>query len=283
MSTASSSTATTDSAPSTNAESALPTDLRMPARIAGPRPTTGVSFIRLVRVELRKMFDTRAGRWLVIGIGLVIAGALLILFLTNGGQHTFADYLQATTMPQAILLPVVGILAVTSEWSQRTGLVTFSLEPRRMRVAWAKVVATLSVGVGAILLSLVLAVAAHQGAITLRGINGDWHLDGLTLLGASLYVLLGMAQALGFGMLFRNTPAAIVAYFILPTAWGILSSLVSWLKDAGAWLDLNRTMNPLFGGTLTTEQWSQLGTSVAVWVVLPVLAGLWLLRRAEVK
>ncbi len=256
---------------------------RLPAPIPGPRPTTGVPFHRLVRVELRKMLDTRAGRWLLIGIGLVIAGVLTILFVQDGGEHPLGDYLQATFMPMAILLPLVGILAVTSEWSQRTGLVTFSLEPRRLRVTWAKVTAALGVGVVAVALSFTLGVAAHAAAIAFRGIQGDWTMDGLALAGAAGYVLLGMAQGLGFAMLLRNTPAAVVTYFVLPTAWTIIGGLVSWVESAAEWLDLNRTMEPLFTGSLTGEQWAQLGTSVSVWVLLPLVLGMWFLTRAEVK
>jgi ABC-2 type transport system permease protein len=183
----------------------------------------------------------------------------------------------------ALMLPVVGILAVTSEWSQRTGLVTFGLEPRRIRVAWAKLVSALLVGLAAFALSLVLAGIAHQSAITFRGITGDWATDALLLLGAGGYVLLGVAQGVGFGMLFKNTPAAIVVFFVLPTAWSILGSMVSWLRDAAVWLDLNQTMQPLFDGSLTGEQWAHLGTSVAVWVVAPLAVGIWRLTRAEVK
>lgn len=264
-------------------ESPLPGTLRMPARLPSADPSNGVPFTRLVRVELRKMLDTRAGRWLIIAIGLVIAGALAIMFFTDGGNHPFGDYLQATTMPQAILLPIVGILAVTSEWSQRTALVTFGLEPRRVRVAWAKLVAALVVGVGAVALSFALGAAAYGAAIGIRGIDGDWSLPGLALAGAAAYVLLGLMQGVGFGMLLRNTPAAIVAYFVLPTAWGVLGSLVTWVESAGAWLDLDRTMNPLFIGSLTGEQWAQLGTAVSVWVLLPLVLGMWRLTRAEVK
>jgi hypothetical protein len=268
---------------SPNAESALPATARIPDRIPGPRPTTGVPFVRLVNVELRKMLDTRAGRWLIIGIGAIIAVALTIMFFNKGGQHSFEDYLQATTMPMAIILPVVGILAVTSEWSQRTGLVTFGLEPRRIRVAWAKLVSALVVGVCAFALSLVLAGIAHQSAITFRGITADWSVDGLVLLGAAGYVLLGIAQGVGFGMLFKNTPAAIVVYFILPTAWSLLGEMVSWLHSAAAWLDMNQTMAPLFEGSLTSSQWAHLGVSVTTWVILPLAVGIWRLTRTEVK
>jgi ABC-type transport system involved in multi-copper enzyme maturation permease subunit len=271
-------------AQSPNAESPLPAIAQMPEGIPGERPRAGVPFTRLVHVELRKMLDTRAGRWLIIGIGVAIAAALVILFFVDGGQHRFEDYLQATTMPTAIILPVVGILAVTSEWSQRTGLVTFTLEPRRVRVGWAKFLASMLVAVGAFVLSLGLAALAHQAAVTLRGITPGWDITALTVTGAALYVFLGLAQGVAFGMLFKNTPAAIVAYFALPTVWGILTGLIASLRTTAEWLDLNRTMGPLFmGSSLTGEQWAQLGTSVAVWVVLPLAIGMWRLTRAEVK
>ena len=40
-----------------------------------------------------------------------------------------------------MLLPIVGILLVSSEWSQRTALITFTLVPQRMRVMSAKLAA----------------------------------------------------------------------------------------------------------------------------------------------
>jgi len=218
-----------------------------------------------------------------IGIGAIIAVALTIMFFNDGGEHPFGEYLQATTMPMALILPVVGILAVTAEWSQRTGLVTFGLEPRRIRVAWAKLLSALFVGVCAFALALALAALAHQAAISFRGITGDWSMDALVLLGAGGYVLLGIAQGVGFGMLFKNTPAAVVVFFVLPTAWSILGSMVSWLGDAATWLDMNQTMQPLFEGSLTSAQWAHLATSVAVWVVAPLAVGIWRLTRAEVK
>ncbi|MDN5765880.1 MAG: ABC transporter permease [Humibacillus sp.] len=268
---------------SAKAESALPTVATMPSRLPGERPTTGIPFSRLTRVELRKQLDTRAGRWLIIAIGLVIATALAINFFTNGGQHSFEDYLSATMLPTAIILPVIGILAVTSEWSQRTGLVTFALEPRRTRVAMAKLVSAVLIGIAAFVLAFALAALVHQAAITFRGINGDWSVGGLVVLGAGLYVLLGLMQGVAFGALFRNTPAAIVVYFVLPTVWGILGGLISWLDTPSQWLDMNRTMQPLFSGSMSGEQWAQLGTSVAVWIVVPLVVGILLLRRAEVK
>ncbi len=105
--------------------------------------TSRVPFGRLIRVELRKLADTRAGRWLLISI---VALTLLVLViqmavvLGNDLHPTFVDFLQGTNTPMGILLPVLGVLSITSEWSQRTAMVTFTLEPSRMRVVLAKMV-----------------------------------------------------------------------------------------------------------------------------------------------
>ena len=45
---------------------------------------------------------------------------------------------------------MLGILLVTSEWGQRTGMVTFTLEPHRGKVIAAKVVAALVLGLLAV-------------------------------------------------------------------------------------------------------------------------------------
>ena len=94
-----------------------------------------VPFSRLVRVELRKMADTRAGFWLLISVALVTA-AILVIFLLAApdGELTFLNFMGATATPKGFILPVMGILLITSEWGQRTALTTFALEPSRARV-----------------------------------------------------------------------------------------------------------------------------------------------------
>ena len=119
-----------------------------PTASRGPRvgsllsPPSRVPLTRLVGLEVRKMVDTLAGRWLVI-VTVALALALMIGFAVFGdaGQVTVGTSLGAAAGPFGILLPVLGIMAATAEWSQRAGLVTFSLEPRRGRIVLARVVA----------------------------------------------------------------------------------------------------------------------------------------------
>jgi len=58
-------------------------------------------------------------------------------------DQTYTSYLAFAAVGLTILLPVVSILTLTSEWSQRTALTTFTQEPRRTRVINAKVTVSL--------------------------------------------------------------------------------------------------------------------------------------------
>jgi ABC-type transport system involved in multi-copper enzyme maturation permease subunit len=106
--------------------------------------TAGIPFGRLMRVELRKAFDTRAGRWLIgVTAGLALVADLLIAIIVAAQDEALAygDLVAGAAFTCSVLLPVVGIMLVTSEWSQRTAMTTFALEPRRMRVVSAKLLA----------------------------------------------------------------------------------------------------------------------------------------------
>ena len=266
-----------DPSGSSHRRSALP-------RIPGARPTDAVPFRRLVAVEFRKQLDTRAGRWLLITIGLVIAAVVAIMLFVGGGAHGYGGYLAATSGPLMVLVPIVGILAATAEWSQRTGLTTFALEPRRHRVVLAKVVASLVAATASLGVALVLAAVANLIAVHGRGADSTWSLSGRLLTGVAVVLVLSLAQGVGFGLSLLNTPAAIVGYFVLPTAWMALTSLVERMRTVGEWLDLGSATAPLVeGAAMQARDWAQVGTASLLWVVLPLVIGLWRVRRSEVK
>ena len=81
------------------------------------------------------MFDTRSGFWLLASIGItaVLATGAVILFAPDD-ELTYDTFAAAIGFPMAVILPMIAILSVTSEWSQRSGLTTFTLVPHRGRV-----------------------------------------------------------------------------------------------------------------------------------------------------
>src|SRR3954452_15235772 len=113
---------------------------------------------RLTAVELRKATDTRAGFWLQLATaGITLAAAVILLMIDKSGT-TLQDVLSVAVQPAGVLLPIVGILLVTSEWSQRTALITFTLVPERLPVLAAKLVASVLIALAATLAAIVVSV-----------------------------------------------------------------------------------------------------------------------------
>jgi ABC-2 type transport system permease protein len=258
-------------------------------RPASPRradlgPIAPVPLGRLVRVETRKQVDTLAGRWFLVTIGLVVALVVGIMLFVDGGNHSLMNYLTATSTPLAVLLPILGIMTATAEWGQRTAMTTFALEPRRGRVVLAKIISSLLLGALAFVVAFALAALAHGLAVTVRDATPQWEVSGWVVGGAVLLLAFSLGQGLAFGMALLNTPAAIVAYLVLPMVWSILTQLITWMRDVATWLDPSLTLMPLSTGEAPTgEQWAQIGTSMALWLALPLAVGVWRVLHREVK
>jgi ABC-2 type transport system permease protein len=254
-----------------------------PARAVRPIPTT-----RLVGVELRKMFDTRAGFWLMASVGIVsvLATAAVIIWAPDEAitQNTFST---AIGMPLSVVLPIIAILSVTGEYSQRTGLTTYNLVPWRGRVITAKVVATLIVGVAAMFVALAVGALGNVVGSAITGLDATWDIT-LTQFGNIVLAnVLGMLMGFMLGVLFRSSAGAIVGYFVyslvLPVAFGTLAAFQEWFRDLQPWVDVNFAVTRLYDQTMTAEYWQQLAASTLVWLWIPLAIGLRAILRAEVK
>jgi ABC-2 type transport system permease protein len=254
----------------------LAAPIRVDTAALHARPRLG----RLVAVELRKMIDTRAGFWLQVATAAITVLAVIVRgVLGDAADHTFASFLTVAVKPAAVLLPVAGILLVTSEWSQRTGMITFALVPARSRVLGAKLVASLILALA--MLSMSVAVAAAAVLVASPGGDGSWaHLA--PLIGQSaVYLTAGMVTGVAFGAILLASAPAIVVLFTLPTAWAALASL-SLFKVAAPWLDTSRALGPLSEEVLSGTQWAHAGTALALWMLLPLLIGILRITRREV-
>ena len=82
-----------------------------------------------------------SGFWLMASIVItsLLATGAVILFAPDD-ELTYSTFATAIGFPMAVILPMIAILSVTSEWSQRSGLTTFTLVPHRGRVIGAKAI-----------------------------------------------------------------------------------------------------------------------------------------------
>jgi len=249
----------------------------LPRASAATRPGLG----RLTLVELRKMTDTRAGFWLLLTTaGLTVLVAVIASLVFPNDESNLLNFLSITVQPASILMPIVGILLVTSEWSQRTAMISFALVPQRSRVLAAKLLAGVTLSAIAFVLGAVVALIATAVA----GADGSetWSLSGALLGQIAFSVVVSMLGGIAFGALLLASAPAIVLYFVLPTVWAALGSIPA-LEGAARWLDQSRTMSPLFEESLSSMQWARVGTSLALWLVLPLVLGFWRVTRGDVR
>jgi len=251
--------------------------------------TSPVPLTRLVGVELRKGFDTRAGRaYSLTVLGLCAVVMLVIALLVTEGFQDFADFLTAMGGTLGFFLPIIPILLVTQEFGQRTGLVTFTLEPRRSRVVLAKLLAGLAITLGVMVVALLLA-AIGTALASLRGFDPDWGLELSQLWSFVLATLIAVFIGFAIAMLVMNTAAAIVLYFvyslIVPTVVAFLSAFIDWFADLAPWIEFNTAQQPLFSGDYrpSVEEWGQILTAGIIWLAVPLALGIWRLLRAEMK
>lgn len=250
-----------------------------------PREGSGLPFHRLVRLELRKAVDTRAGRGLLIAVVLVTAAVLgLTMWLLREDGASFDVLLLATTTPTSVLVPILGILTVGSEWSQRTALITFTQEPRRLRVMAAKTVAAGVLGLVVLVATLALTMLSHAASMVMvDGGQIDVTLTLAQTVNLTVAQLFGVAQGVAFGALFLSVPVAIVAFFLLPVVVNILTTTVALLGRHAQWFDMGVSTTPLMSGQwLSGQQWAHLGTTGLLWLALPLAVGCWRIARKEV-
>lgn len=203
----------------------------------------------LVAAEVRKLTSVRS-TWILTVIGwlLVVIGVLPVVLGVFGPSFTgtsqqVADGVAAIGGSSIIVL-VVGLLAMTTEFRHGTVGRTLQITPSRTRVLVAKLVAGVIyavayvVGALVVVFAVLLLAAAVQGAGLAFG-SAAFEVAWQALVGAVLTAMLGV----GFGALVRAQVVAIV----LALVWiFIVEGLVAqFLPDVGRWLPF-QALNGLF-------------------------------------
>jgi ABC-2 type transport system permease protein len=216
------------------------------APIILPRTRRGghVTQWRVVLSEWTKFRSLRSTRYtllttVVLIIGLAVASAVAVL--TQWSTTTAADKatfepLQVSVVGAAIGVMVIGVLGVlmmTSEFS--TGLVssTFAAVPRRLPVLWAKAAVYSVIALTVTVPAMLVAFFASQAILSSSNLQTDLGHTGVAraVLGAALYLTVTGLLGLGLGGILRSTAAAVTTLtgllFVLPLLVTILPAGLS--------------------------------------------------------
>ncbi|WOC13357.1 ABC transporter permease [Gordonia sp. MP11Mi] len=260
-----------------------------PAVFTGP----GIPLSRLIKVELRKLVDTRASFWLAASIAAISAIIGVVVLIVGPGTSdpgpsgspgtdgniTFANLFDLMTAPMAFLLPVMAILLVTSEWSQRNALTTFTMEPRRERVIIAKLTVSVIASIAAVVIALALGALCNLIGGLIYSNGGVWSISASALISGLLNILVGVLIGFAFAALLLNTPAAIVAYFVVPTVLEIIGAVVPWINDHLIdWIRL-----PMLESSPSGSDWAHFLAGCVIWFAVPLFFGVNRIMRSEVK
>lgn len=216
-----------------------------------------------------------------ITAGLVTTGDPGSEFANNPGGAT----LQGTLLAQ-LIIGVLGVLAMTSEYTTGTIRTTLALVPKRLPVLWAKAAVVAAVNFPTMLASSFIAFFAGQALISSGGMAtaslGD---PGMlrAVIGTAAYLSGVAVLGLAVGTLLRSTAAAIstlvALVFLLPGLGQLLLS-ASWKDNVRQYLPGNAGAS--FSDVHATAGQLSVGAGAAVfaaWVLIPLAMAAVALRR----
>ena len=243
-------------------------------------------FRALLRSEWTKLRSIRS-TWWCPALYLLVVGGTGWLAAASTATAPRSDVARGVTLTgfgvgQLVVL-VLGVLAVTTEFASGMALVSLTVAPRRTRLLLAK---TLVVTLYSALLTAVLVVVCAAAAFTLTEVPGGLQLTspevlrpmGLQVASAALVAVLAVA----LGTLLRSPAGAVgigaALVFVLPPA------LALWGKElamrAAQALPALRVGEDAFAAVATT--WPVGMAVVAGWAVVAWLLGAVLLARRDV-
>ncbi len=230
----------------------------------------------LISAELLKLRSTRSA-WIPLTAALAIA-VIAVVANTSMAGHGANTHLSPAALPGllrasggqivdgAVLLAWIVLSA--GEFRHRTSVTTFLGEPRRLRIAAAKLVSAALTGVAVGLLAEALSAATSAAALSAHHVPLNWSQPGVlsAMVAVPLLAALFGVLGAGLGLLLRNTAAALgLALMWAFVVEGIIPAvtrapgMVRWLPEAAA--------NAVLHGA------SPAATTLSAGVALAVLAG----------
>jgi ABC-2 type transport system permease protein len=243
----------------------------------------------LVFAEFLKFRTTRTAIGVLLAVvaltGIATAGTVGSARDEQLGTTDFSRDVVTSALVTTLVVFLVGIVAVTTEWRHGTVTRTFLVTPRRARVLLAKELWIGLLGVLLFAMALVLMLAIAVPWLSVRGssLAIDGHVVGLVGRGALATMLWG-ALGVGVGAVVQNQTAALIGavIWVLPVE-GLATALLGVfdLEDLGDYLP-GRALSAVDG---TTEGALSLWMGAAVglgYVVAFAVAGWFRIRRQDI-
>ncbi|MDT3438633.1 MULTISPECIES: ABC transporter permease [unclassified Pseudofrankia] len=245
----------------------------------------GYGYAHAVRMEWIKLRTLRSTRWTLLA---AIASAIGIATAVGASEHTdpvsdVTNSILSGVAPGLLLLGILGVLTMTSEYSSGMILATLAAVPNRLRLLAAKAtvfgLAALAVGEAAAFLAFFAGSAALPQGQPAPALDQPAVLRAVVLSGAglSLVSLLG----LGLGAILRHSAVALAVFVVGALLVGQFALVFA--PSAARYVPLGIVANSLAVATPKADAlspWAGLGL-LCLYAAVALGAGGWLLTRRD--
>lgn len=269
--------------------------------LTGPLPrlphTGRVTQLRVVVSEWTKLRSVRSTRWSLLIAGLLTIGFPLLFAAVTSSRwgHMSAseragrnplDVALAGVNVSQLAIAVLGVLAITAEYS--TGMIraSFTAVPKRLPVLWAKLGVFSVVAFALSLPAVLIAFFASQAILSRHHIlQISFSHAGVarSVIGGAVYLMLVGAFAMALGAIIRNTAGGISAFaaifFVIPPLLNVLPA--SWNNAINPYLpsEAARSIFSLTHGAHSLAPGPGLALFVGYTLLAIAIAAVLLVRR----
>jgi ABC-type transport system involved in multi-copper enzyme maturation permease subunit len=241
----------------------------------------------LIRAEIRKLFTTKLWLWMFIATVGLTALFVSLTIAFDGQQGNEAPRLNTpegqrnlfgSPAGAAVIVGILGIIAMTSEFRHMTATPTFLATPRRGRVVTAKMITYTGLGIAYAAAAVGVTLAVALPWLAAKNIDVSLGANGIpqTLIGVGANVAIYAVLGVGLGALLKNQIAAVVGLLVYLLVVGpVLTAITSirdytkFLPDAAAMALVQSTPA---AGSAFLEQW-QGGAVLIGWALLFAVLG----------
>jgi ABC-2 type transport system permease protein len=245
----------------------------------------GYRFSDVARMEWIKLRTLRSTTWVLgAGMGVTVALGVVAGFNTRGVTGDPTSNVLAGIAFGQVITGVLGVLAMTGEYSSGLIRTTLAAVPRRPLVLWAKALVygavALVLGEIAAFASFLLGIAALRSSVPHPALSQGSVLRAVLMTGAYL-ALVGLT-GLAIGAIVRHGAAAVATLvgglFVLPVAIGAAGrGAARFMPELIAGNSL-AAVKPVAG--FTWSPWPELAIT-ALYPAVLLAAGCWLLVRRD--
>src|SRR3954468_8858527 len=205
--------------------------------------------IRLVRAEFLKLRTTQVWFWLLLA-DVALGAALAIGSLAANAIKKPSDvpFIFATSNTAAIIVIVLGILGITTEYRYLTITPTVLLTPSRWAIVSAKLVVYSLVGLAYAIVCVAVQLAISVPWLSSKNIDFDLGLSDVrrSLLGLPVVFVLYAVIGVGIGALLRNQILAITMTLVFLLVVQNIVAAIPGVRHAWNYLPAGATTTILY-------------------------------------